>query len=245
MISLSALAEIPSQFVAGSYNLYGLRNPQELKNDLKALSFVDIWAFQEVEGTFTEKTRQKILTILPEGKWYLHFEKVNRTNDQNWEGQVIASKYPFENIEILELDHTGEKQRVAVIANFKSEDGKIFSFVNTDHEVDIFKLDFNDRKKQLKSLVDHFEQTHHATIITGDFNTTGGAQEITATEKIMLQANFSRIKSNNDPVTFEKFLIKKELDHFFTRGIQSTKRFKLNSRKGSDHYPIYIQVSTK
>ena len=242
LFTLTSPAQIPSQFIVGSYNLFGLKNPKEIKNDLKKLDFVQVWAFQEMEGSFNEKTAENLLKILPEGQWYLHLEKVNRLRNNTWEGQVIASRFPIESIEVLKLNHSAKKERVAVIAHFKTADGRDFSFTNTDHEVDIFKIDFSDRKKQLLSLVERFKNSNGSAIITGDFNTTGGTQEINSTEKIMLQAGFERAKCEDNSPTFEKFFIQKELDHFFSRNLESSKRYRYGERKGSDHYPIYIEV---
>lgn len=206
---------------------------------------VQIWAFQEVEGSFSEKTTQRIQNILPPGKWYIVSEKVNLTDQKNgtWEGQVIASRFPISFSEVIPLKHSGEKQRIALVAYFKTETNEDFFFANTDHEVKVFSLDFNDRKKQLSSLVEHFSKTKIQGIIAGDFNTTGGNNEIQRTEALLKEADFLRAKSfDNDAYTFEKIFIKTELDHFFTRGIEASPRYRLNERSGSDHFPIHLDV---
>lgn len=244
--SITSDATLPAQITVGSYNLYGLRNENEIKKDLSRLPQVDIWAFQEVEGSFTEKTDQKIKSILPEGKWYIVSQKVNPSELKSgaWEGQVIASRFPMDSIDVVPLNHSGEKNRIALVAYFKTQTGENFFFANTDHEVKVFSLDFNDRKKQLLSLVEYFKNTSMKGIITGDFNTTGGKDEIQKTEAVLKGAGFSRALPNkNESYTFEKIFIKTELDHFFSRNIETSKRKRLNQRSGSDHYPIFMDVS--
>jgi endonuclease/exonuclease/phosphatase family metal-dependent hydrolase len=239
-------ANLPSQITVGSYNLYGLRNSTQLRQDLAALNFVQIWAFQEVEGSFSEKTANALLEILPEGKWYLHLQKVNITDEKNdiWEGQVIASRFPIDSVEVLPLKHTDQKERVALIANFTTPNGQKFFFTNTDHEVNMFSIDFNDRKKQLETLATHFQKLNASGVITGDFNTTGGDSEIKSTEKILKKAAFTRAKPyDSDSYTFEKLFLKRELDHFFTKGVTVSPRYRYNERQGSDHFPIYMEVS--
>lgn len=241
----NAQTNLPSEVILGSYNLHGLRSAPQLKQDLAALNFVEVWAFQEVEGSFTERTEKAIRSILPEGTWYIHIEKVNSIDSQKgiWEGQVIASKYPIDSIEVIPLKHTDEKQRVALVANFTTTANKKFQFVNTDHEVNVFSISFKDRKKQLESLVEYFKKSNSSAVITGDFNTTGGDSEIKSTESILTKAKFVRSLSiDKDSYTFDKILIKKELDHFFSRGVESTLRYRYNDRQGSDHYPIYIKA---
>ncbi|MES2768997.1 MAG: endonuclease/exonuclease/phosphatase family protein [Bdellovibrionota bacterium] len=239
-------ANLPLQFTVGSYNLYGLRNENDLKKDLNSLSNVQIWAFQEVEGNFSEKTEQKLKNILPSGEWYIFSQKVNLLDQKKgvWEGQVIASRFPILSVEVIPLNHSGQKKRVALVANFKTENGENFFFANTDHEVQIFSIDFNDRKKQLLSLVEYFNKTESMGVIAGDFNTTGGDEEISNTEEIMDQAQLKRATSSGqNTCTFEKMFIKNELDHFFSRGVDFSARHRFDGRKGSDHYPIYMDIN--
>jgi endonuclease/exonuclease/phosphatase family metal-dependent hydrolase len=241
----SSQTSIPNHFAVGSYNLFGLRNESAIRNDLHALPEVQIWAFQEVEDTFSDHIEDRILNLLPSGKWYLFIQKVNPVDDKKgiWEGQIIASRFPFSSTEIIPLHHSNQKVRVALIANFKTENNQTFFFTNTDHEVSFFS-DFNDRKKQLLSLVDHFKQTNAIGVITGDFNTTEKQDEINKTEDLLAQANFTRSQPfDNDSYTFKKFLLKEELDHIFTRGLTSSPRYRYTQRKGSDHFPIYIDIS--
>lgn len=245
-ISLTAKASLPNHFTVGSYNLYGLRNEGKIRNDLNTLSNVQIWAFQEVEDIFSDQIENRILNLLPPGKWYVFTQKVNLVDARKeiWEGQVIASRFPFSSTEIISLNHSNKKDRVALIANFKTESGQTFFFTNTDHEVSVFATNFNDRKKQLLSLVDHFKQTDAIGVITGDFNTTGKQDEINRTEDILSQADFTRSQPfDSDSYTFKKFIIKEEIDHIFTRGLTSSPRYRYTERKGSDHFPIYIDIS--
>lgn len=244
--SLTANANIPNHFTVGSYNLFGLKNERELKNDLNTLSNVQIWAFQEVEDTYSGRVEERILNLLPPGKWYIFTQKVNIVDEKKglWEGLVIASRFPFESSEIIPLNHSNEKDRVALIANFKTESGETFFFTNTDHEVSLFSTDFYDRKKQLQSLVDHFKQTNAIGVITGDFNTTGRQDEIDKTEDVLSEADFVRSKPfDSDPYTFKKFVIKEELDHFFSRGVTTSPRYRYTERQGSDHFPVYIDIN--
>ena len=241
--SICAHAHIPPHLTVGTYNLHGLQDIKALKEDLSQLPQVQIWAFQEVEGDFTKHTDEKILSILPPGRWYILSEKVNLLHQNLWEGQVIASRFPISSKDILSLEHTSSKKRIALLAKFKKQNGEDFFFVNTDHEVDIFSLDFKDRKKQLQSLIKYFENIQSSGVIAGDFNTAGGKNEIIKTEKILSGANFTRIRpAETNSYTFKKAFIKTELDHFFSRGARTSFRYKLQSRKGSDHYPIYMDV---
>lgn len=105
-------AALPNQITVGSYNLYGLKYENEIRKDLNLLPQVQIWAFQEVEGPFSEKTTQKIQSLLPSGKWYIASQKVNLVDSKKgiWEGQVIASRFPISSAEALPLKHSSEKK---------------------------------------------------------------------------------------------------------------------------------------
>lgn len=243
---MSAKANIPNHITVGTYNLFGLRNEKDLKKDLNVLSNVDIWAFQEVEDTFTGRTEERLANLLAPGKWYIYTQKVNvvDANKRTWEGQAIASRFPIDSTEIVPLNHTDKKDRVALIAHFRSDSGQNFAFTNTDHEVELFSIDFKDRKKQLESLVEHYNKTDTAAVITGDFNTTGGNDEIAKTEDVLSKAGFARATPfDEDSYTFQKLFIKKELDHFFSRGVTTSERYRYSERKGSDHFPVYIEVN--
>lgn len=238
-------ANLPNQITVGSYNLHGMENPKGLKKDLAALSHVQIWAFQEVNGDFSDRTKQNILNILPSGQWYIISQKVNLIDSKKgiWEGQVIASRFPPDSIASHPLKHTSQKNRVALIANFKMSSEETFTFTNTDHEVQVLSINFEDRKKQLLSLVDYFSQNNSKGIITGDFNTTGGDDEIEKTENILSRVDYLRVEPfDKDSYTFEKMFIRTELDHFFYRNVTTSPRYRYNARTGSDHYPIYMVV---
>lgn len=229
----------------GSYNLYGIRKIKELKNDLKALSQVDVWSFQEVP--FSSKYPLHIMDILPNGTWYIYSKALN-TEKNMIEGQVLASRLPILNTLLIPLQASGKKRRAALGIQININHQRTWIF-NTDHEVEVFKLGFEDRKKQLASLLDFTSRLHTPVVILGDFNTAGdqrptkylsSADEVQQTYQIMKDHGFTWPHSIPDnEFTFESFFANNFLDHIFLKDLKPQAWNKFSERQGSDHFPIW------
>ncbi len=245
-----------------TYNIYKQNNQRGLDRVFKALSSIDVWVLQEVAADeappsddpypirpFPEKLRLALPEALQQNTLYVGLN--------GREGIAVASRFPILSYEIVPLNHTSSKARAALAVRLKSENGSEFLVVNTDHEVGFLNLGFFDRKKQLQSLLDYF--TAHSeldsipTLIGGDFNTAGewgkvgtgltSPQEIEATYGLFAGLGFQpltdKLKKRH---TFQKFIIKRELDHLLVRNLAPGKWNRFSAIKGSDHMPVWTEV---
>lgn len=232
----------------GSYNLHGIRKIKEIKDDLKALSHIDIWAFQEVP--FSNEYPLHIVDLLPNGTWYLYSKALNPEKNMI-EGQVLASRLPILNSILIPLQASGKKKRAALGIQVEINLQRTWIF-NTDHEVEVFKLGFEDRKKQLSSLLDFTSRLHTPVVILGDFNTAGdqrptkylsSTDEVQQTYQIMKDYGFTWPHSiPENEFTFESFFANNFLDHIFLKDLKPNAWNKFADRKGSDHFPIWTRV---
>lgn len=239
----------PSTLTIGSYNIHWFENKKGLKKDLTNLQHIDVWSLQEVLYENNALPPSDLIDILPTGTWFIATLPLNQEKSLI-EGQAIVSKFPLSDVQSLPLQHTGLKKRAALIASI---DG--LHIINTDHEVQVFSLGFEDRLKQLLSLT-QFTNTMKANtqvIILGDFNTAGdqrphkylsSSEEVESTYLFMQQNGFSwpqGIPGNEH--TFESFWANNFLDHIFIKNLSIPQWNKYSNRVGSDHFPVYVEIN--
>jgi endonuclease/exonuclease/phosphatase family metal-dependent hydrolase len=242
----------------GTYNVHGLSDVQALHDDLEALSFVNVWAFQEVKARLdgqgaTDSAQvppeliHNFTAILPSGTWYGVYVPLNQ-RDGLWEGQAIVSRWPIAKVDVWPLERTGRKRRIALCAWLDTPLGNI-PFINTDHETAWAGIGPDDRAKQVASLVLKLtRETPPAGIVVGDFNTSGdwlgmGAKrEIAALVESMDKAGFIPARPDPDAITFHAGLLDLSLDHVFLKNM-SCDHQEIYRGKGSDHFPVWCHIS--
>lgn len=237
-----------TQINVGTYNIHWFENKEGLKKDFSNLKHIEVWSLQEVLFNNNALPPDELMEILPHGIWFIATLPMNTEKSQK-EGQLIASRYPLQNVQMIPLDHTGVKKRAALTASIGS-----LRIINTDHEVKVFSLGFEDRLKQLSSLVKftHTLREGEKVIILGDFNTAGdqrphkyltSSQEVEITYRFMQQTGFSWPQGiPQNEYTFESFWANNFLDHIFLKNLSIPQWNKFVDREGSDHFPVYLKL---
>lgn len=242
--------------IVGTYNLRNLGNPIGLEKDLQELPLVDIWAFQEVmfRGRTPFSTFSKLLP--KEGFWRVSAPiSIKDSSADIWEGHAIVSRFPIEQTGIIPLQQALVQARAALYAIININ-GKRILFINTDHDIDHWQVGYLERQKNIRSLLAGIERLNFdgPQIVVGDFNTADsypnwvrglrGRDEIRLTQQDFINQGWQTPASqHSDPYTFSQMGIKQQLDHFFFKGLfSSTPWRRLDSREGSDHYPLFFKA---
>jgi endonuclease/exonuclease/phosphatase family metal-dependent hydrolase len=218
---------------------------------------VDIWGLQEVMFE-NKQPLHSFHKIIPKIYTYQVAEPVAFVEGKTFEGHVILSKYPIELAGVIALQSSTIKNRAALYAIIKINDQKIL-IVDTDHNVDFFEVGFRERTLNLESLLKGVHALNFAgpTIILGDFNTAdsflnwsrglSGADEVALTQRFFREQGYQTSESGEpSSYTISKFGVEQQLDHLFFKNIESSLPwYRGNERKGSDHFPIYMDFNLK
>lgn len=246
----------PKNLIIGSYNLHNLENIVGLQSDLSHLSFVDVWGFQEVmfEGT---KPQNGFSQLLPSDIFHIVALPVSLIDsEQNlWEGHAIASRFPIEQAGLIFLEPALQQTRAALYAII-NVNGTRLLFINTDHDIDHFKVGYFQRRKNVKSLIEGIDRLEFKgpKVVVGDFNTAdsyanwirglSGQEEVRLTQRDFNALGWS-IPNSNSPLhhTFSSYGITQQLDHIFIKDFRSFGSwYRYDTRIGSDHFPIFLEI---
>lgn len=244
-------------FSIGTYNLHNISNAEALKEDLKNLSQISIFAFQEVR--FKNKEDNSILeSILPEAYTYKVTRVVAIDDNGGFEGHAIVSKYPINRSAVITLNHSGPKNREALVAWIQVDEQEVM-VIDTDHEVQYKNISYLDRRKQIESIFLSLANYDFKglQVVLGDFNTAdslanwslgvSGAGEVKLTNELFQSRGWTPTYSSaaND-YTFKAMGFTQHLDHIFLKNVESHRSYlweRYENRKGSDHYPIFIDFN--
>jgi endonuclease/exonuclease/phosphatase family metal-dependent hydrolase len=240
----------------GTYNVHWLDYPRSLRRDLYRLqqddkTRVDVWCFQEVRPRKDMGELPLTLRALLPGDWHLAIARVNRLSElgsDDWECQVIASRYPIEQAKVLMLDDDPrDKQRAALAACIPIGDTELW-VVNTDHAPSFFSSNFaNDRQldrlcQQLKSF------DAQQAVVAGDFNCAGNLfrflgndAQVRRVDQRLADAGFKSAATTGP--TFHAGLIRNRLDRIYVRGAEVARTHIDTRGMGSDHYPVLCRMT--
>lgn len=251
----------------GTFNLEGLSHPEGLALSLRALTNVEVWAFQEMivqevecgpmvplkESTPPEQLRK----ILPGGPWHIYCVPVNPVGQGAWEGQAIASRYPLGKLCVWNLRSKGEskgkKRRAAIVCDVLTPSGNI-CLVNTDHEVGITTTGPADRQLQVDDLLANIRQNSstNPVVLLGDFNTNGkplqfwrktSRTEIRHLQESVRAASLEHLPECDVPYkTCRVLCLSYALDHIFLRNANCCCWGSALPRRGSDHQPLWATI---
>jgi endonuclease/exonuclease/phosphatase family metal-dependent hydrolase len=244
-------------FSIGTYNLHNISNPVALKEDLNNLDHISTFVFQEVR--FKNKEDNSILeSILPAAYTYKVTRIVAIDDNGGLEGHAIVSKYPINRSAVISLNHSGPKNREALVAWIQVDDQEIM-VIDTDHEVQYKSISYLDRKKQIESIFLSLASYDFKgpQVVLGDFNTAdsianwslgiSGAGEVKLTNELFQSHGWiPTYSSTANDYTFKAWGVTQHLDHIFLKNINKQKNYlweRYENRKGSDHYPIFIDFN--
>lgn len=262
----------PKTVTFATYNVHGLREPEKLRRTLADLKFVDVWAFQEVNG-MTDKdvplfvgseVPDLLREILPGGAWHIFHVPMNPTDDgSDVEGLTVASRFPFSSREVWRLPASKDpvpcaKRRAALAATVHL-DGKEVMVINTDHEVHWSSIKPAARRLQIGELVHRLTGGHVASempvVMMGDFNSSGrplhpfgmtAEEEVRQLRDALASAGLQHLPGKRRFLdTFRSLIWSHPIDHVFSKGLTCTRWGTTENYVGSDHRPLWAEFQTK
>jgi endonuclease/exonuclease/phosphatase family metal-dependent hydrolase len=262
----------PRTISIGTYNLERLADLEELARTLRALDFIDIWVFQEVNkemdsssvamGPLRESSApDRLRSILPRGHWYFYYVPVNPADNSRLtacEGQAIASRYPLCNKQVWWLCATGEKRRAALACEVVISTNTSVFVINTDHEVAFTSIGPDDRQQQVDDLITNIDQNpslkSKPVILLGDFNTigkplqcwlAGSRKEIRNLRKSLGEIGLEPLPETEVPFPTIRWLcFPYAVDHVFLRNADCCRWGITTNDRGSDHHPLWVTIRT-
>lgn len=182
--------------------------------------------------------------------------------DDKWseELQTIKENYSFiyeisreDNfgIAIYSKIHITKIQKLSIgtfdtpaISAFCDYNGKVFEIICIHTTPPINQQYFNNTKKIFQDLANYVSKNRHNVIIVGDFNSAVFSYNYKNFLKISKMKDLSNIFNPTWP-TFWLFPFRITLDHIFITKSFSVKDYSLGKKVGSDHFPIWAEISFK
>ncbi|MDQ3369390.1 MAG: endonuclease/exonuclease/phosphatase family protein [Myxococcota bacterium] len=247
----------PERLRIGSFNVHYARQPEALARQLlasRAMSRVDVLLLQEIEAYPEEPTSRtrRLADALSMTSLYVPA----RTVGTGTHGLAILSRHPVSNARVMQLPHADaawhERDRIAVAVDVEVG-GRSLTIVNLHLDVRISVID---RIRELHPAVIDLPGT---AVIGGDFNTNpwawvGSAVPLTSTKAIVGQDQAvvvddylgalgftSPISPGQD--TFNVPWIGGRLDNIYPRGLAVHGAGVATDVAGSDHWPIWVDVT--
>ncbi len=255
LISFSGIAKTHA-LIVGSYNLHNLDQISLLREDFSRLSFVDVWGFQEVAFRGLDAEFEFAQSWIDAGYFVasLPVALMDPAKDR-WEGHMIVSRFSIKETGSILLEGNTAKVRRALYAILQVEDQQVL-FINTDHDVGFFNTGYLERRKNVQSLLKGLKQIafNGPMVLVGDFNTADsalnwsrglkGEDEVRLTHGDLANADWTSAVSGEElPFTLKRFGIQQQLDHLFFKHINKVSQWhRLNDRRGSDHFPIFVEL---
>ncbi|MGE0268757.1 MAG: endonuclease/exonuclease/phosphatase family protein [Candidatus Omnitrophota bacterium] len=172
---------------------------------------------------------------------FVYYPAVKHPNHGRDFGNAILSKWPITDHQKLILPHVemNKLQRIAVLAGITIGDTKILAI--SIHMGVWLKTEL--RTRQMKSIISAIPETVRHCIIGGDFNTLT-KKNYFATIDPFIHSGFD-LATKNIAWSYKHWYIlnkKTSLDHIFTKGLRMVETDKVQSKKPSDHFPIWAEL---
>lgn len=237
-----------------SYNVEFGEGPDELAASIlgdPATALGDVFLLQEEEHHPDEERNRTVLLAEQLGLHWLYIP--GRMKDDATHGLAILSRYPIEAPQVMALPETdGGDPRIAIRADIVIGDVRL-------HVVDVHldvRLNITDRIMQLRpSVIDLPDDV----IVAGDVNTNPylweeGTVPLVPTAQIvdtdqapvlddyMRALGFATPAANAGP-TQRALNIESRLDAIYVRGFDSTAATVERDVVGSDHWPIWVDLT--
>jgi endonuclease/exonuclease/phosphatase family metal-dependent hydrolase len=155
-------------------------------------------------------------------------------------GVAILSRFPLSDAKHIVLPVPGPKgrRRVAVSATADAGGQKIRVY-SLHAEV---RIESDERLQQLRAVIDD-AKNYPVAIVAGDFNTYSRVSQADAAN-LFLDAGFST-PLPHDEATWRTFIVELKLDWLWLRGLKADQHGIGRKVKMSDHWPLWVEVSSK
>ncbi len=149
-------------------------------------------------------------------------------------GNAILSRWPLAGVSMLDLSYSRLERRVAVAAQFHSEE-RVLDVVATH-----LALGDRTRHRQVRALLDHPQVQRGPTILMGDMNAWRNCRAVRALDD-ELDSHHNRAW----PASFPAARPVLSLDRIYTRGgriLEIGAHKSPEARRASDHLPVVARV---
>jgi endonuclease/exonuclease/phosphatase family metal-dependent hydrolase len=221
-----------------TYNVHRWTAPSSRHPDPARASFViseldaDVIALQEVMRPHDGE--EDPLAVLAESLGLHVAFAATRFHKHGELGNAILSRWPIAGVSMLDLSYSRLESRVAVSAQFQSEE-RIVDVVATH-----LALGDRTRHRQVRSLLDHPQVQRGPTILMGDMNAWRDCKATRA-----LDDELDSHDNRAWPASFPAARPVLALDRIYTRGariLEISPHKSAAARRASDHLPIVARV---
>ncbi|MFQ5816361.1 MAG: endonuclease/exonuclease/phosphatase family protein [Terriglobia bacterium] len=239
-----------------SFNVYYAHQPLQLAENIRngeELAQADVFLIQEIEDHPSEGSSRtaQLATALELNYVYA---PARTTDTGGTHGLAILSRYPLRDVEVIplpqyDLGHR-TRRRIALAATLQvgSNSLRVYNL-----HLDT-RLNLDDRREQLRPVAERARaEAVPRVVVGGDFNTapvrwlshsfpifySGQAGTV---DRFMREHGFEAPLSEAGS-TARRFLLGFRLDTIYIRGLQVHAAGVARSVQGSDHKPVWIEVS--
>jgi endonuclease/exonuclease/phosphatase (EEP) superfamily protein YafD len=220
---------------AVSYNINFAEFIDEAIDDMSGIAPPDVLMLQEMDETGTDKIAQAL------GLDYVYYPASVHKHNKNF-GNAILSRWPIVQTQklILPRRHPANNQmRIATKARLNV--GKTAVCVYCVH-TEVYLTSRQYRRDQIEAITDDISQAGDHVIVGGDFNTVRRTS-IRRLVSYFGEMGFIRASKGVGPTVKKLRVSPSAADHIFTRGMRVMGAGRQTEINGSDHYPIWVQLS--
>jgi endonuclease/exonuclease/phosphatase family metal-dependent hydrolase len=226
------------QLRIATYNVHRWTAPRKRSHDASLASHViaeldaDVIALQEVMRPHDGD--DPLASLADQLGLHLAFA-ATRFHKRGELGNAILSRWPISGVAMLDLSYSRLERRVAVAAQFQSED-RVVDVVATH-----LALGDRTRHRQVRYLLDHPQVQRGPTILLGDMNAWRDCKAIRALDD-ELHSHDNRAW----PASFPASRPVLALDRIYTRGariLEIAAHKSTAARRASDHLPVVARVA--
>jgi endonuclease/exonuclease/phosphatase family metal-dependent hydrolase len=249
--------QVPATLRVVTFNVMMGADPAALAEQIRANAAIrdaGVYLIQEEEAYPKEGASRTRRLAAALGLGYVYVP--GRTKDEGTHGLAILSRFPIEDVQVMNLRLASQTptshQRIAISAMLAVGDVRL-PIVDVHLET---TLNIRDRILQLRPAVIDLPPV---ALVAGDFNTNpylwedgtvpvlppstiAGADQAPILDDYMRSLGFATPAADIGP-TESKYGISSRLDAIFTRGLPVTPARVERGVAGSDHWPVWVDVT--
>lgn len=220
---------------AVSYNINFAEFIDEAIEDLAPIKTPHVIMLQEMDEAGTDKIAQAT------GMDYVYYPASVHKHNKNF-GNAVLSRYPIIRTQklILPRRHPANNQmRIATKARLDVGGTAVCVYcVHTE----VYLTSRQYRTDQIEAIADDINHAGEHVIVGGDFNTVRRSS-IRRLVAYLGQMGLIRASKGVGPTVKKLRVSPSAADHIFTRGMNVVAAGRQKETSGSDHYPIWVQLT--
>lgn len=220
---------------AVSYNINFGEFIDEALADLTHIPRPDVVMLQEMDEMGTDRIAREMAMD------YVYYPASIHKHDHNF-GNAVLSRWPIIRSQKLILPrHHPVNNQIRIAAKAKLDVGGTAVCVYCVH-TEVYLTSRQYRRDQIEAITDDINNAGPHVIVGGDFNTVRRSSIRRLAEQFE-QMGFIRASKGVGPTVKKLRVSPSAADHIFTRGMSVVQAGREKEVTGSDHYPIWVQLS--